>query len=460
MTRRRSGVIAVVVALIALLMWFVAFDRSRSPDGGGNASTPNPSMRAVAAEVAAVQSASAATGRDGPAASPGNERVEVCGVGWVEAEADGSVDAEALMALPAVAAARERMLTDLRKDTGGMGEFVTIDRELFAPREGRFPLALAAACVAGACPPDELAKAAARRLLDRLATVASTSSDPVLYAFAYRRCERSPEEGACALLSAAQWSRLDPGNALPWLSELNHAYGRKDPAAIDDALFHLGHAERLEERPRRAVEAILERTGQSDVDVLMGNELIVEAIGNNAAQSLPVIALYRICTSTTADINRRQACDGAAQTIATKSDSLVTAVLANTVGRRLGWSDERLDVVDMLYLASQAYWQEKSVPLDPARPEASFRVRLDCKSVRDMLVTLRQLTRVGEIGLGQEWLASKGDSASLRDRARANRAERAERERKEDRQRAQRLASAAASSAASTPYSAAPPRAR
>lgn len=70
-----------------------------------------------------------------------------------------------------------------------------------------------------------------------LATVASTSEDPAVYAQAIQACARLPAQNqppACGTaISLEQWARLEPGNMLPWL----RLVGERTQSAATEALY-------------------------------------------------------------------------------------------------------------------------------------------------------------------------------------------------------------------------------
>ncbi|MBV8211291.1 MAG: hypothetical protein JO133_14645, partial [Burkholderiaceae bacterium] len=76
------------------------------------------------------------------------------------------------------------------------------------------------------------AKAAGEQALARLA---STTSDPEAYALAIQSCGRSTA-GDCALLSSAQWARIEPDNMIPWLYLATEAQQRHDRSGFQAAL--------------------------------------------------------------------------------------------------------------------------------------------------------------------------------------------------------------------------------
>ena len=79
---------------------------------------------------------------------------------------------------------------------------------------------------------------------DAIVRLASTTDRPEVYALAFYACRwsRQSQPGACAQLSAEQWARLEPGNAMPWLFAADAAQRRGDAAALDEAMFRASQA--------------------------------------------------------------------------------------------------------------------------------------------------------------------------------------------------------------------------
>ena len=79
-------------------------------------------------------------------------------------------------------------------------------------------------CGVEPCPAALTASAAAvdavTEARESLARFAATTPDPAAYALAYRMCGSGRlRDGACGMLSAEQWARLDPGNAVAEANE-------------------------------------------------------------------------------------------------------------------------------------------------------------------------------------------------------------------------------------------------
>src|SRR5213079_1899828 len=81
------------------------------------------------------------------------EKVEVCGVGWTDADAEGAVDIEAVLARPAMTEASNRLLESIRAD-GDFGAVTALALQLSssaAADDTTSALATAPACASGPC---------------------------------------------------------------------------------------------------------------------------------------------------------------------------------------------------------------------------------------------------------------------------------------------------------------------
>ena len=77
------------------------------------------------------------------------------------------------------------------------------------------------------------ARAARRRARSkRSRATATTTRRPARVRVAFHSCSRTATAGSCALLSTAQWARLDPGNGDPWPSRSSEAATRDDRAGL------------------------------------------------------------------------------------------------------------------------------------------------------------------------------------------------------------------------------------
>ena len=155
----------------------------------------------------------------------------------------------------------------------------------------------------------------------QLAALAARSTDPRIYALAFRTCRGSMDDG-CHTLSGRRWIDLDAGNALPWTFLLDEAVARGDVAGQENAWFHLANADRFEDRSLTQLVPIIANANGSAGDQVAAESLSVLAIGISAAWSMPS-EQFRACgPAVRADSNRAQLCFGYANVMFEHSDSI------------------------------------------------------------------------------------------------------------------------------------------
>lgn len=428
--RWRAAVAAALVLAAATLIWYAASDSSAP--SGSPASSEVPSAR-VAPLPSATPATTASADSDPLLIEPalsrdGIERVEVCGAGWMEAEPDGSVDLAPILMSAPIREASERVLGVLR---GGddFARATAIALELASRGEGSTPLiSIDVICAASACDATAADSARAAGLFDQLVKLASTTGDPRAYALAFHLCGSQREAGPCGTLNGAQWAHLDSGNGLPWLFLLGRAATRQDVAAIDDALYHLGAAARIDARPLAAAAGVI-RAGGTSPEELLATETLTEAA--SALQGFPegYVGASRSCAQRALDdANRRELCERAATALVERSDSIFSMRTGAAMGRRLGWPDARFDPVDATAQASYAMSPFTPPTLDPERPGAALRGPLDCASIRKLLRHVEVVGTVGERASAERWLERSGRYEEFRRRGADLRAQRIARE--------------------------------
>ncbi len=308
--------------------------------------------------------------------------VDVCGLGWVEPPADASVPDPAVFAqVPGVQASAEAILARLRDSDDAFERALAFESPaLWASNE-----------------PGDSA------WVEPFAQQAVTSDNPRLYALAFRFCTRVPQQGTCALLSAAQWARIDGGNAAPWLFVLDEAARRDDRALADEALYRIGSAARYDDSPLAAAAPILARAGSAPSDLVAAQALAIGWAGIAAALPAPLQRLTGACApAALVDTNRRQLCDAAAATLGERSDSALIASFGAAIGRRVGWPLDRLVAIRVATLALAELWSSDP-RVDPGRA-ASF----SCDGVRAMIDRLGEVGRVGELQAARAWMDASG----------------------------------------------------
>ncbi|HZW74623.1 MAG TPA: hypothetical protein VFF43_13810, partial [Caldimonas sp.] len=231
--------IAATLAAIAALVFL--WQPPSSPEAAALAMPSLPSLpdpAAAASDAAAADANSALP----PTAASGTELIEVCGVGWVPPDATGAADLAAVAADRDVLASQRAVLDALRRRDGEVGDAMAIVLELFgAGRDNPVGTpwtallcasAPSASSPASACAGHDEDRQLAKTLVERLAKLATATSDPGVYALAMQQCQWVKGEGSCALLNFDQWARVDDGNALPWLYILQRARDRNDAAQV------------------------------------------------------------------------------------------------------------------------------------------------------------------------------------------------------------------------------------
>ena len=284
----------------------------------------------------------------------------------------------------------------------------------------------------------------AQPLIDTLARVASTTLDPMAYGIAVQACRsREPGQrraGACQLVSAEQWARLDPDNAVAWLHVAASAHSRDDGAVEVDALQRVASARGSRLYGDRAPDVALSLLPvgiapleRADVEF----SLLVASVG----WALPEYqSVSRYCSvEAVRDANRRQSCDAIASSLVAHGSTLIDLAIGKVVGTRAGWPDERIDAVKAEFDAARAI----QARIFPTGDEM-----LACDSIAKVRTYLGRVAQGGELGAVR--LAIQESGETIADLAREYRvaAERSMRE-AQLRNAAEQAASASASAASS-----------
>lgn len=307
------------------------------------------------------------------------DEYEVCGGTWVKVNADGEPDG-----------------TDMKRAIRRDDVIAAVDRTLAVDARPQAQAARLWLQMLGG------GSAAATR--DSLARLAVASIDPVTYALAFHGCSGGRvRDGACALLSAEQWARLDPGNAAPWQAVFAAAQTRKDNAAANEALHRIATSKRSDQRTFDLLRLVLDAAPNDDALQNGVFALAVEVIGIQAAWSLPSYQpLVSACkTELLRDSNRRQTCEAMGELFAQRSDTLLERGIGVSVGRQLGWPEERIDRMR----AEQAAYGNSM--FDSTEP----REAMGCTAIRRLNERFRRGARLGEVGAMHEWIAKEALSA-------------------------------------------------
>jgi hypothetical protein len=404
--RGRLALVAFLAAFSALVVWLSVPRSTNGDDALPTAVAAH--VRSAPSPDAAVAAASPAVTDPSPVAdSLAIEKVEVCGVGWIDADAEGAVDIEAVLGSPAMAEASARLLESIRAD----GDFGAVTALALQPSSSAVdnttsPVPAGSDCGGGPCDATSQQRAGAASLLDRMSRLASATSDPRVYSLVLELCSRRSGDGPCSTLNVAQWAHLDPDNGEPWLYVLAEAVERRDTSAIDDALFHIAAARHFDDFRLAEAKQVAQHAGEGNVDLLAAEEL--STIAAAVRSTGPAGGMQAVLTSCSVgelvEPNRKELCDKAASALQDRSGSLVTMRIGSAVGRRLGWPDGRFETADAIMAARPDSHPPVLAPVADARPAASLRRPLDCASIAKLLRYVAEVATIGEREYTRRWI--------------------------------------------------------
>lgn len=403
--RRWAWTIGVGVALLAaLLVWLLLAGLSAASSGpvtGTARSEIEGAQRRLMGPVPLRATPAPVAADPDDKSTRGVDEYEICGGTWVKANADGNLDDQALKGPMRRDEALQAVARSLAADTRPVAQAALLILQLMDGGEDRRRALVVSTVGCGLdCAQATGVPAAAFDALatsrDSLARLAATTTDPATYALAYRMCGSGRiRAGSCGLLSAEQWARLDPGNAVPWFDVL--AQARKESAAANEALHRIATSQRSDQRFFELPGLLIEAAPDDDAlrnGVFM---LAMESIAYQAAWVLPAYqTLVPACSrDALRDSNRRQVCEAIGELMAEKSDTMFERGLSTAVGRQVGWSEER---IERMRAEESAFSETGFAGIEP-------REALGCAGIRRMTDDLRRKARLGEVGAMREWLA-------------------------------------------------------
>ena len=186
-------------------------------------------------------------------------------------------------------------------------------------------------------------KMAAFDALDELARLAERSRDPMTYALAFQACDLFQRVGAapaCNALRVEAWAERDPGNAYPWLVAASRqgVVSQRRTQYLETAMA-IGEM-RGTWGSMHGVMAKAAPTGEAPLD---RSVRFFEAAAADSAVAIPQAIVVDHCSDTALRQGaRRQQCERLAAFLTDKGDSYLFARVGNGIGRRLGWSEDRL----------------------------------------------------------------------------------------------------------------------
>jgi len=366
---------------VALALWLVADPPRETRERPSNVPVPAwwfvRSVSGGATDAAAPARVEARV----PAATPdeqtptGSDEAEVCGFGRVQRAPD---DPDLLQQVP----------VDMRR-----AALHAVEARMLASADEQVR---AAALVIGARWGGAILRDGR---LAELVHLAAGSRDATVYAIALDACTGAPVAD-CALLSLAQWARLDPDNAQPWLALAAEARQQQDRDAETEAMRHAAHARRSD-FPAGLLPHLVDRALGPGVPALE------RTLGLSLGVS--VQAAWRPSHSAQADVwcvaeeagvaDRREVCDALAQTLAFGSSSVSDLTLGLSIGKRLGWPTPRL-----------ATLQQEQEAISETGAFTEVGVDWSCEAVDRLSRTMQRLASGGELQAVREVVARSGRS--------------------------------------------------
>ncbi len=242
-------------------------------------------------------------------------------------------------------------------------------------------------------------------VVDKLAQLAVTSSDPVVYALAMHACRPFGQDGrggACSQLSVAQWARIDGGNAVVWLHMIDEAQKRGDRAGVSEALYRLSQAQTSQYYLFTAGNLVLQNL---PAGIAQQERTLAEfgALQATSFWALPTFAgLAKECRKPAiADMNRAQVCERIAEFLVTRDTSAIGATIGRKLGEDLGWPTSRLRDIQLEQRASLAE-ATAAAPRQAAQGDCRW-----LRRVREWAVLADQF---GEVKAAQEQARRSGVS--------------------------------------------------
>jgi len=390
-----------ILALVGLLVW-LGFEGS-APGAGVVVIAAARAESAPAQQIPPVPAPRAASHLV-PDLHPG--QVEICGLGWVDpATAEAQKDAVAAQIFASAQSGSRALITRLQQDSSPFAQAVGLMVQAFVEIEARRmkerPTGGIEPCEGPECPEAIARDKVMSELTNELARRATQSNEPRLYALAFSMCRSPSPLPTCSSLSSRQWARIDPENGTPWLFAAEADATGKPSATIDEVLFQIGKARRVDSQYFAVAGEIARHVGKDDSSILAASLAATEAIGVSAAQTIvPFKYLIQACRDAALnDANRRQLCEGAVETLVNRSDSLLLALIGTGMGRRLGWDATRTDESRGLLTANMD---------SLSAGQGSQGESMSCADVGKLLSRFGRQDEIGEVAHAREWIKQSG----------------------------------------------------
>ncbi len=212
----------------------------------------------------------------------------------------------------------------------------------------------------------QLASARAQASVRALIQQATTSTEPELYAMAYKTCNHAnlvPDQ-ACQQISSRQWVRLDSDNAIAWLFLLLDQKKTPTPAAeLNATLNQISRAGQFQPRMQTLQEIILTLLRQLDDTGMLLEVALLQVMTSSAQANSPYSLLYGICLKQIkTDASLKPVCSQIAQHLMDKDqNSLLAHMLAERISRTINGASPALDAYKKNLDVINAYSELKAL---------------------------------------------------------------------------------------------------
>ncbi len=251
------------------------------------------------------------------------------------------------------------------------------------------------------------ASAESRRALVRLAT---STSDANAYALAIYSCQWANESSIddCALLSAAQWARIEPDNVVPWMNLVADAQRRNDRSALEAALNRASKA-RYSDLHGDQIPGLLASDAFAAQSPPVQVQLTIWLVGIHAALGFPGYqGISEYCgAAAQADPNRAQTCGDLAATLIEHGRNAVDVSIGGRVAEQIESTDPRRSA--LLDQADAIRWQwSEWLKSMQQRDHALY----SCDSLQVLRRSAAAQVQLGESGRLRQELAASGVTVS------------------------------------------------
>lgn len=181
--------------------------------------------------------------------------------------------------------------------------------------------------------------------LQALTRLATGHADATVYGLAYAKCAAQPKEhwgAACLQINAAQWSQLAPDRLEPRISAAHEAWLSGDQTQLYLALYKVAQ---FDGRLAASFPAESLLVTQAMATLTEGEQALASTIVVESAQTLAldgIVSSYCSGDKLT-DPNQRQLCNRLAEKMVEPGGALRQVMAGAMLGRKLGWTTERVD---------------------------------------------------------------------------------------------------------------------